>query len=129
MRALDLQPLPHQIEREHPRFCQHACYDSRRGVAGAEGEVPDLADDGPQRLVCCEEETHVRNDLSHGGGAATEEPARTFVLGDVEYGATQGRVDALVTLRGEACAEQVQRVCRCGGDTASYGAGDEGFGP
>lgn len=126
-RALNLQTLPHQVQREDAGLGQHAGYHTRDCIARAEWEIVELAQGHAERLVRREEEAHVGHDLGDGGRAAAEETRGPFLLGDVPDRRQQGRVDPIVPLGGEASAEEVERVCGSCSDAACHRARDEGF--
>lgn len=126
-RTLHLQPLSHQIQRKHARFRQHARHDPRNSITRPEGEMLGTRQRRPQRLVCREEETHIRHDLPDSRAASAEEPARAFFVCDIADRREQREVDAFASLCGEACAQEIERVCGGCGDAAGNGAGEEGF--
>jgi hypothetical protein len=128
MRALHLQALPDQIQREHAALGEHAGHDSGESVPRAEREMVDLAERRTKSLVCGEEETHIRHDLHDRGGAAPEEARRPLVSRDIPNGRSQRRVYPLFPLRGEPSAKEVEWVGDRGGSRSGKRAGDERFG-
>lgn len=100
-RALHLDALAHEVEREHGRLRGDAREHARRRVAAPEGQaqvVPVPPERHAQRLVRREEQPHVRHDLGEGGRQAPEEPPDPLVPRDVPHRPPQRRVHAVVAL-------------------------------
>ena len=121
-RTLHLQPLPHQIQRKHACFRQHTRHNPRNGITRTKGEMLGTRQRRPQRLIRREEEAHIRHDLPNSRAAAAEEPARAFFVCDIADRREEREVDAFAALCGEACAQEIERVCGGCGDAAGDGA-------
>lgn len=124
---LHLDPLPHQIQRKRPRLGHDTRHRARHRTARTKRQFQP-AQMRPQRLVRRKEEAHIRNNLRQPGAQPAEKPPRAFLAPDLRHGAPQAGVDAVVALRGEPRAQQVQRVGSRGGRAAADGARDEGLG-
>lgn len=94
-RPLNLQPLPDQIKRKHPRLRGDRGEGPACGINPAGGDIK-VRCDGEEfsgGLVGAEEETHVGHNLCDTGAEAAEEAPGTFVLVDVFNRKVEGLVN------------------------------------
>lgn len=125
--ALHLNPLAYEVQWKHTCFRDDAGEHAGGRVSGPPQQVHS-AERESCALVHGEEDAHERHDLREAGSQAAEEAPYPLVAVDLPDSLAQRRVYALVTLGGEARAQQVQRIRGRGGRGTCDGAADEGFG-
>lgn len=126
-RALHLDALAHQVQREHGRLGNDTTSNTGRGITRAPWKLH-VGNAHLECLVRHEEDAHVRYDLRKRGRDAAEEAAGALVLVYRSDGAEQAAVDLVGALGGEARAQQIERVGHDGGGGAGGGARDEALG-
>lgn len=126
-RALDLYPLPDEVQGKHGRLGHDAADNTGGGVLAAPRHVEARQLD-PQPLVRDEEDAHKGHDLAQSRADAPEEAPVPLIPPDVAHGAPQGAVYPAAALGGKPRPQQVERVRDRGGEGARGRARDEALG-